>query len=366
MPDSPRTYHVVKGKGDAVIKALVIKAKEKGIGIFSSMPVKRLIKQGDKIAGVVVEEDGEDKEVRAKVVVIASGGYANNKEWLKKYAGFDLGVNMFPVGNTDKTGDGIRMAFEAGAAEEGIGLLELYRVGPMGAEFAMGSQLEFAGTQPDLWVNSRGERFCDESQGFYDANVGNAAARNREGYTWSLFDDSIKQQMMEKGVDKNVTINHPPGSRPLNLEKELRAALDRGSKDVFESDSVEGLAQKLGINPAVLKATVDEYNKYCAQGHDELFAKDPRYLKPLVGPKFYAIKALNVFLGTMGGIKINEKTEVIDKKDKVIPGLYATGFDAGGMYGDSYSMRPSTGLASAFAMNTGRIAGRTALKYLGK
>lgn len=94
--------------------------------------------------------------------------------------------------------------------------------------------------------------------------------------------------------------------------------------------------------------------------------RDPKYLYPIKGPKYYAIKARTVFLGTMGGIKINERAEVIDKKDNVIPGLYATGFDAGGMYGDSYAFRAASGLSSAFATNTGRIAGRNALKYIGK
>ena len=71
-------------------------------------------------------------------------------------------------------------------------------------------------------------------------------------------------------------------------------------------------------------------------------------------------------MGTMGGIKVNERLEVVDKKDKAIPGLYAGGFDAGGMYGDSYPIKSSSGLASAFALNSGRIAGRTALEYLGR
>jgi fumarate reductase flavoprotein subunit len=116
----------------------------------------------------------------------------------------------------------------------------------------------------------------------------------------------------------------------------------------------------------VLRATIDEYNRYCSQGHDELFAKDRRYLRPLVGPRFYAVRGRAVFLGTMGGIKVNERLEVLDKKDVVIPGLYAGGFDAGGMYGDSYPIKSSSGLASAFALNSGRIAGKSALRYLGK
>jgi len=53
-------------------------------------------------------------------------GFYNNKEWVKKYTGFDLGVNLLPLGNVDKMGDGIRMAWEIGAAEEGLGNVELY------------------------------------------------------------------------------------------------------------------------------------------------------------------------------------------------------------------------------------------------
>ena len=67
----------------------------------------------------------------------------------------------------------------------------------------------------------------------------------------------------------------------------------------------------------------------------------------------------------MGGIRVNEKIEVVDKDDTPILGLYAGGFDAGGMYGDSYPIKGSSGLASAFAFSSGRIAGRSILSYLG-
>ena len=70
------------------------------------------------------------------------------------------------------------------------------------------------------------------------------------------------------------------------------------------------------------------------------------------------------FLGTLGGIKINYRMEVQDKEEKPIPGLYAGGLDAGGMYGDSYDVYMSGG-TSAFAANSGRIAGRNAREYIG-
>jgi fumarate reductase flavoprotein subunit len=366
MPDSPLTYHVIKGKGEAVIKTLVDQAKSKGVQIFPGTPVTSLLKQGGKVSGVVVDVDGEEAEIAVKAVVIATGGFANNKEWVKKYTGFDLDVNLIAVGNTGKTGDGLRMAWEAGAAEEGVGTIEMFRVAPVAPEFAMGCNLEQAAAQPDLWVTARGERFCDETIGFYDSPVGNAQARYKaDGHTFSLFDESIIQRLVERGLDKGVGVDFPPGYRLVDLRKEIEAALEHGSREVFAADSLEDLAAQIDVDPLALKATVEEYNLYCAQGHDVLFAKDRRFLRPLVGPRYYAVRGRAVFLGTMGGIKVTEKMEVVDKKDNVIPGLYAGGFDAGGMYGDSYPIKSSSGLASAFALNSGRIAGRSALKYLG-
>ena len=367
MLGSPRTYHVVKGKGEAIVKALATVAKEKGVEILPGVPVTGLLKEGGRIRGVVVDDDGEEIEVSCKAVMIATGGYANNKEWIKKYSGFELGVNLTPIGNTGKTGDGIRMAWEAGAAEEGIETIEMFRVGPVGDEFAMGCNLEQATAQPDLWVTAKGERFCDETITFWDTPVGNAQSRyKKDGYTFSIFDDSSIQRWMERGLDKGVGVEFPPGYKLTNLHKEIQAAIDNGSAEVLAADSLEDLAAQIEVDPGVLGATVEEYNGYCAQGWDELFAKDRRYLRPLVGPRFYAVRARTVFLGTMGGIRVNGKMEVVDKKDGVIPGLYAGGFDAGGMYGDSYPIKSSSGLASSFALNSGRIAGKSALRYLRK
>ncbi|MCX8032250.1 MAG: FAD-dependent oxidoreductase [Thermoleophilia bacterium] len=365
MPESPRTYHVIKGRGEAVVKALVTQAKAKGVDIRTETPVVRILKEGGKIAGVVAEADGEELRVAAKVVVLGTGGFINNKEWVKKYAGFDLDVNLIPVGNTGKTGDGIRMAWEVGAAEEGVSVLELYRVAPVGPDFAMGCDLEIAGGQPDLWVDARGVRFCDESIGFWDTHVGNANARYaKDGYTFSLLDDSILERMLKEGITNNVGIEFLPGYKPVNVYKEIEAAVSRGSQDVLVADSLPGLAEKMGVEPHQLEDTVAEYNRFCAQGYDELFAKPRKFLRPYVGPRYYAIRARTVCLGTMGGIKVNGKMEVVDKKFQVIPGLYAGGFDAGGMYGDSYPIKVASGLASAFALNSGRIAGKSALSYL--
>ncbi|HEY78203.1 MAG TPA: FAD-dependent oxidoreductase [Dehalococcoidia bacterium] len=368
IPHAPQTYHVVKGTGEAVVKALATSAKEKGVDIRPATPVKKILREGDRITGVVAEaENGEEIQLKARAVMVASGGYANNKEWIKKYAGFDLDVNVFPVGNVDKMGDGIRMAWEVGAAEEGMGVLELLRIGPAGPGFEIKNPVEKVVVQPILWVNRHGERFCDEGIAFYDTSTGNANARYKEdGYTFSIFDDSIKQRLLERGIDRYVGWDNLPGTRPVGIDNMINDALGKGTTEIFVADSVEELAGKIETDPAVLRATVDEYNSFCEKGHDDLFAKDPKYLWPLKGPKYYAVKTRTVFLGTMGGIKINHRAEVVDKKDEVIPGLYAGGFDAGGVYGDSYSIKDSSGMSAGFAINSGRIAGKNILKFIGK
>lgn len=364
MPNAPRTYHMIKGYGEAVIKALALRAKEKGIDIRLTTPVTKILREGKAITGVIAEQDGEEIQVDCKAVIIGSGGYANNKEWIKKYTGFDLGVNIVPLGNTDKMGDGIRMAWEVGADEEGMGLLEMLRLGPVGPDFVSKGPLSFPVRQPDLWVGPDGRRFIDEGQTFYDSSIGNASARYKEGYSFSIFDDSILHRLKERGIDKNIASDYFPGSKLVGFDRELENALEKGPDDVFIADSIEELAQKIKVNPVVLRDTIEEYNSYCAKNHDELFVKDPKYLRPLTGPKYYAIKARTVFLGTQGGIKTNHGMEVVDKKDKAIPGLYAGGYDAGGMWGDSYPINVCSGASSAFALNSGRIAARNALTYI--
>jgi fumarate reductase flavoprotein subunit len=144
----------------------------------------------------------------------------------------------------------------------------------------------------------------------------------------------------------------------------LEHFLSLDSKEFFGGDSVEELAMKMEVDPQVLKTTVARYNTFCAQRYDAEFAKDPEYLIPLNGPRFYVAKARTCFLGTMGGVKINYRTEAVDQYGSPIAGLYAVGLDAGGLHAESYSMRDTSGITSAFAVISGRVAGENAAKYV--
>ena len=148
-----------------------------------------------------------------------------------------------------------------------------------------------------------------------------------------------------------------------NLDADIRKAIEEKKPYIFVANSLDELAEKMGLDHAALLKTVEEYNRFCEKGHDDQFGKDRVYLRPVKTSPFYAIKVYTGCLGTLGGIKINEKTEVLDKNENVIPGLYAAGNDAGGMYGDSYDVIAS-GTSSGFALTSGRIAGESILSYL--
>jgi fumarate reductase flavoprotein subunit len=142
----------------------------------------------------------------------------------------------------------------------------------------------------------------------------------------------------------------------------MENAFKVGYKNVFVADTLEELTAKTGIDPDGLRTTVNEYNGFCEKGFDPIFNKNPKLLRPLTTPKYYAGKFLPGAYGSLGGIKINYKTEVLNKDWKKIPGLYAAGTDACAIYGDTYVFI-LPGNTMGFALNSGRIAGENAAAY---
>ena len=108
--------------------------------------------------------------------------------------------------------------------------------------------------------------------------------------------------------------------------------------------------------------TVEEYNDMCEEKYDGIFEKEQQYLYPMEKGPFYALKFYVGAYGTLGGIKINYKTEVQNTEGDSIPGLYAVGTDACAIYGDCYPFTLS-GTTMGFCLNSGRIAGENAAEY---
>ncbi len=360
-PGGLPAWHIINGRGKAMIATFKKNAEEMGVTFYYNTSGKKLITDGKgNVVGVIAEGKGKKTmEFRSKAVIIATGGFANNKEMVKEYAGF--GDELVIVGNINKVGEGIKMAWEAGAASEGEGVLQLYRPGVPGESTT--SHLNAAGRQPYLWVNQDGQRFCDESLALQWPWAGNALANQRGRIMYNVFDENTKTYLMEKGIDLGVGVMVPVTTKLVNIDKDLARGIEKGY--AFIGSSINDLAKKTGMDPKALQATIDEYNASCAAFRDKLFAKDPKYMQPVKEAKFYAIKLYPATLGTLGGIKINENTQAVNKDNQPIGGLFAAGNCAGGMYGDSYDLKIPGGTLG-FAVNSGRIAGENALKHIGK
>ena len=376
---SNTTHHLVKPAigtpgpmaTASMMKCMTDRARELGVQIRTQTSAKKIRKEKGIIVGVIAEDrDGETMQAKAKAVIIATGGFGDNTEMIKKYTPYEWGKNIFSMRIPGVLGEGIRMAWEVGAGEEGMNMELIYelvgmREGSMDAAgMAMMMQImaaNYAFQQPNLIVNLLGERFMNEEIAGAWTFTANALARQKNGYGFSIFDEATKNRFVNVSLDFGT---FPVSFDKLeNLDAVLKQILDKGSDTIFKADSLDELAGRTGINADSLKKTVAEYNKSCETGRDKIFHKSLKYLRPVRQPPFYAGKIAPSGYGSLGGIKINHKTEVVTKDFEVIPGLYAAGTDACSIYADSYVF-VLPGNTMGFALNSGRIAGENAAEYV--
>ncbi len=363
-PGGHYTAHIIKpnpprpGLGGAatLMGALAKKAKDLGVQILLGTPAKKILKEDGRIVGVVAESKaGETVHIGCKAVILATGGFG--------------GHHRAPFGIPGLLGEGIRMAGEVGA-ETTEGTMPPPRGGEYRASAGnLTSPLGASFGHPHLMVNMLGERFVNEEVPVTTPFGSNAIALQKDRCAIRIYDEDTKEYFIQHGLDFPMGFGIAQAGTPTTrvdrteFEAEVEKIVDTGSNMIFVADSVDELAEKIGIDPATLKKNLVEYNKCCDRGRDDLFDKKPRYLRPVRRPKFYAAKTF-AGTGTPEGVRINYKTEVLTKDSAVIPGLYAAGMDvACNLYKDIYpNVLP--GNAMGFSLGTGRIAAENALEYI--
>jgi len=366
-PPGPRQV----GQAAAMAKILTRQAKELGVQFLMKTPATRILRDRHRITGVMARsEEGTDIQIEAKAVIIATGGFAGNREWVKKYTGYEEGKNFFAFQKIGINGDGIRMAWEVGAAASPM-MIGLTHTLPPPCHGGGGTSAEFSHfTRPEnICVNIRGERFSnDDWLGAYGmvaahGTVANVIALQPEKVAFMIFDGNLKK--LHDEAAKKRPRGDMFGYRTFkhgDLDDNIREVQTTGYKFIFMADSLEELCAQTGINEEGLRRTLEEYNKICEAGSDPFFFKSPAYLKPVTGPRFYAAKFIAGGYGTSGGIRTNHRMEVVDEHYQAIPGLYAAGNDANNMYDNNYT--PLAGNHIGFAVNSGRIAAENAARYV--
>jgi len=346
----------------AAMNRLAERAEKLGVKVLLETPVSKILKENGRIVGVVAKnKSGDTIEARAKAVIVCTGGFGANPEWIEKYTGLEWGKDIVNMRIPGLTGDGIRMAWEVGAMKGETTMQATAGAGGGGA----GSAGALFGQAHNLMVNVMGERFINEYVAVTDAAyMANALFRQKDKTSFMIFDETIKDYHVKNGLEFVSPVF--PARSLENVDTDLEKVYVQGSDRVFIGNALEELAAKSGIDLEGLKKTVDEYNKACEAGRDPLFNKDPKYLKPIEKPRFYASKGGPPGgYGSLGGIRVNYRLEVLGEDFRAIAGLYAAGTDANETYAGTY-IYPMAGNTMGFAINSGRMAGESAAQYVKK
>jgi tricarballylate dehydrogenase len=319
---------------------------------FGTAAVRLLTDEKGSCIGVVTQDDEGLKEIRCKAVVLGCGGFEANPAMRLAYLGHGWD-QVRCRGTKYNTGDGIRMALDIGAQEyghwSGAHATPIdSEAGDYEAGFLDPANLRNR-THRYAWslgivVNINGKRFIDEGEDFH-------------AYTYAKTGAEIVKQ---------------PGSIGYQIfDTKTKEAVDRHRYDgatAVTAGTIRELAEQLDINPDVLEQTVNEFNAAVmkdkpfnqvirdGKGTTGIYPQKTNWAQTIEKPPFTAYGCTGGLTFTFGGLKINAKCQVLNRLDKPIKGLYASGELTGGFF--YYNYPSGSGLTRGAV--TGRIAGGNA------
>ncbi|WP_071393451.1 FAD-binding protein [Bacillus tuaregi] len=374
--DSPKTYHMWTNSKEDFPKAYDMIQEKYDAKLMLNTTGEELIQDSNgNVTGVIAtKEDGGKLTVHAKSVIISAGGFGGDADMLKEKSGLNE-YNYFGIANQ---GEGVKMAWKAGADELGDGIVQIHLGDLAGSKSIFDRYIDNTVSQvkdvPLLWVNKEGTRFTNESI-VYDNVLWGNAAYSAGGEYFTIVDQGSIDQFAQNGINMTGAyqmngdgLMHMGGGNSIDITIDplptLQEDLDKliAEDVVYKADTIEELAKLTGMNEAKLASSIETYNKAVADGKDTTFYKEPEYLQYNVqkGP-YYAIRVKASVYGSIGGVRINEDIQAVKADGQPIPGLYVAGSDAGGMYDNTYP--DVEGLTMGFAMNSGRIAGENAAAH---
>jgi len=345
--------------GHALVAALLKGCLDRDVTVLTGTRARRLLRDGTgRIAGVRCDSGGGPIDVQADATVLATGGF----EWdesLKR--SFLNGPLTHPTSPPFGEGDGLRMAMEAGAALANMSEAWWYPASSVPGDWYEGRPLSrFVATERTaphcILVNRFGQRFVNEAanyndmmKAFYHFDANGYFWRNIP--CWSLMDSQYRRRY-------NIAAARPGSPDPDWL---LRA------------DSLEDLAETLGIDAGRLTATVKRFNDFARAGRDpdygrgdsyyDRFHGDPAAPHPNLGtieePPFYALEVHPGCVGTKGGPLTDTSAQVLDVTGAPIAGLFAAGNVAASPSGPAYF---GGGCSIGMAVTWGYLAGVAAAR----
>ncbi|MCX8578630.1 flavocytochrome c [Gilliamella sp. B2717] len=299
-----RTHRPASGAavGGFLISGLVKNLNKRGIEVMLDTNVTEIVTENHKVVGVkVIEEDGTNYIIKAKAVVIATGGFSANREMVEKYRP-DL-KGFVTTNHKGATGSGIMILEKLGAGTVDMGEIQIHPTVEQTTSYLISESIRGGGA---ILVSQEGKRFVNEldTRDKVSADI----IKLPEHYSYILFDQQVRDE--NKAVEEYV-------SNDL----------------VVQADSITELANKLSIDANNLSKTIERYNEFVINKQDEDFGRTTGMRHPINTAPFYAIKIAPGVHHTMGGVTINTETQVLDNDKHVIKGVFAAGEVVGGVHG---------------------------------
>ena len=269
---------------------------------------------------------GETVTVNAKAVVLASGGFGANLDMVVKYK---PELKGFMTTNAPGIqGQGIEMAQAIGAATVDMDQIQIHPTVEANTAALITEGLRGDGA---ILINEEGQRFIDEV-GTRDV-VSAAEIAQTGSYSWLVVDQAMvdASSVIQGYIKKGYTVT---------------------------GATYEELGEAMGVDAAAFAETMEKWNGYVEAKNDPDFGRTS-FANPLNTAPYYAVKVTAGVHHTMGGLKINANTEVLNEKGEVIPGLFAAGEVTGGVHGAN---RLGGNAVADFTV-FGRIAGAAASDY---
>ena len=287
--------------GIYLVSAFKKQLEEKNIPVLYDTTVTEIIMKDGRAVGVKANSETADYTINAKAVILATGGFGGNEKMIVENNA-DL-AGYVSTNAPGATGDGIAMAQAVGADVVDMDQIQLHPTVEQRTRMLITEAVRGNGA---ILVNKEGRRFINEME---TRDVVSAAEiAQTDGCAYVIFDKNLRDNVA--AVEKYFAINV-----------------------VTEGATIEDLAAELGIDPAVLSATLADWNKAVANQKDPEFGRNTAMDADLSTAPYYAIQIAPGIHHTMGGVKIDVKGQVIDTKGKAIPGLYAAGEVTGGVHG---------------------------------
>jgi succinate dehydrogenase/fumarate reductase flavoprotein subunit len=322
-----------------------------GIAVHYETRATRLLQEaGRAVVGVHALRDGQPVTYAARRgVVLASGGFENNRRMMLDYLRLDVAGSWGSPGNT---GDGIAMAQALGA--DLWHMNNSYSIVGVPTNGALEGSIyaDFPAHKGVIFVGPDGSRFADETT---KKGHGKALVNGR----YELFPHQPMNVIFDEATRMSTRVaSAPPYSWAVLIEDyewsaDNLAEIDNGW--IVRAETPGELAGALGMDPDTFAAELTRYKASCAAGVDERFGRAPETLIPLSTPPYYGFRFSPGVVYTCGGPRRNERSEVLDVHGEVIPRLFAAG-----EISSSYSWCMDGGMMIADALAFGRIAGRSA------